>query len=367
MNVTYIIGNGFDLNLGLQTSYKDFYNYYTKRSSSTPEIEALKDSIMNDQTLENWADLEMSLGEYTEKVSTKGEMRCIIVDIVNELAAYLKREEKRILVSEEKDAEIAKEFGDIENSLKKRTKRELLCHYRDYNSPHLIDIITLNYTSTIEQLLSIGDNDTFKEIHVGTLFDKSAFLRSIHHLHHTLKDGDRPLVGVNDKSQIKNEEFRDDQMMMDLLIKPIMNKTNGTDVDEDCKQIIGSSYLFIFFGVSIGATDKDWWRLIASRLQNERNSRLVIFAYDPSLNIIDLGEKKREVISDFLSHSDLPKEAKDRITGQIYVECNSPLFNGLKNYLKKIDPAETIHAQAAQVPRHLPRRLRKSRKYRGIY
>lgn len=341
MNVTYIIGNGFDLNLGLKTSYKDFYKYYTKRPSSTLEIEALKDSIKDDQTLENWADLEMSLGEYTERVSTKEEMRRIIMDIVNELAAYLKREEKQILISEEKDDEIAKEFGGIENGLAKRTKRKLLEHYRNYNSSHLIDIITLNYTSTIEQLLSIGDNDTFKEIHVGTLFDKSAFLRSIHHLHHTLKDGDCPLVGVNDKSQIKNEKFREDPMMMDFLIKPIKNETNGTDVDEDCKQIIESSDLFILFGVSIGATDKDWWKLIASRLCNEKNSRLVIFAYDPSLDIMDLGEKKRVVINDFLSHSDLPKDVKDYITDQIYVECNSSLFNGLKNFLKKIDPAQT--------------------------
>lgn len=31
MNVTFLLGNGFDLNLGLSTSYKDFYSYYTKK------------------------------------------------------------------------------------------------------------------------------------------------------------------------------------------------------------------------------------------------------------------------------------------------------------------------------------------------
>ena len=29
MKVVYLIGNGFDLNLGLKTSYSDFYTYYT--------------------------------------------------------------------------------------------------------------------------------------------------------------------------------------------------------------------------------------------------------------------------------------------------------------------------------------------------
>ena len=30
MNITFFIGNGFDLNLGLKTGYKSFYEYYTK-------------------------------------------------------------------------------------------------------------------------------------------------------------------------------------------------------------------------------------------------------------------------------------------------------------------------------------------------
>lgn len=28
MNITFILGNGFDLNLNLQTDYKSFYNFY---------------------------------------------------------------------------------------------------------------------------------------------------------------------------------------------------------------------------------------------------------------------------------------------------------------------------------------------------
>ena len=28
MNIVYLFGNGFDRNLGLNTDYKSFYNYY---------------------------------------------------------------------------------------------------------------------------------------------------------------------------------------------------------------------------------------------------------------------------------------------------------------------------------------------------
>ena len=30
MKITFLIGNGFDINLGLKTKYKEFVNYYKK-------------------------------------------------------------------------------------------------------------------------------------------------------------------------------------------------------------------------------------------------------------------------------------------------------------------------------------------------
>lgn len=33
MNIVYIVGNGFDRNLGLKTSYQDFYKFYKAQVS----------------------------------------------------------------------------------------------------------------------------------------------------------------------------------------------------------------------------------------------------------------------------------------------------------------------------------------------
>jgi len=46
MNITYILGNGFDLNIGLNTHYKDFYDYYIEVSSNNKDINKLKDKIL---------------------------------------------------------------------------------------------------------------------------------------------------------------------------------------------------------------------------------------------------------------------------------------------------------------------------------
>ena len=66
MNITYIIGNGFDVNLGLKTRYQDFYDYYQNQPSPSEEVKQLKAHI--DRNKENWADLELALGEYTSNL-----------------------------------------------------------------------------------------------------------------------------------------------------------------------------------------------------------------------------------------------------------------------------------------------------------
>ena len=53
MNITFMIGNGFDLNLNLKTGYKDFYKYYIENTKE----DIISKSIKNNYEL--WADLEL--------------------------------------------------------------------------------------------------------------------------------------------------------------------------------------------------------------------------------------------------------------------------------------------------------------------
>ena len=53
MNITFFIGNGFDINLGLNTKYSDFYPYFIEKSTITNMIRAW---LQEDELL--WSDLE---------------------------------------------------------------------------------------------------------------------------------------------------------------------------------------------------------------------------------------------------------------------------------------------------------------------
>lgn len=63
MNITFFIGNGFDINLGLNTTYSSFYPYFIDKARENNMIRKwLEEDKMN------WADLEKNweknLGRY---------------------------------------------------------------------------------------------------------------------------------------------------------------------------------------------------------------------------------------------------------------------------------------------------------------
>ena len=66
MNVTILVGNGFDLNLNLKTKYTDFLNYYCGDSGADHvTIQSFKQDILQDY--KTWSDAELAFGRYTEK------------------------------------------------------------------------------------------------------------------------------------------------------------------------------------------------------------------------------------------------------------------------------------------------------------
>jgi Bacteriophage abortive infection AbiH len=91
MNQVYIIGNGFDLNLGLKTRYIEFFEYYKKTISKNSIISELKNNISSD--IENWADFEIALGKYTINLNNLEEFDIILDDIKMNLSNYLINQE----------------------------------------------------------------------------------------------------------------------------------------------------------------------------------------------------------------------------------------------------------------------------------
>lgn len=66
MNITFLIGNGFDLNIGLSTTFSDFLERYVEVSlSDTAIIQHFKSSVLKDTEL--WANAELAFGAATQQ------------------------------------------------------------------------------------------------------------------------------------------------------------------------------------------------------------------------------------------------------------------------------------------------------------
>ncbi|EMA4239845.1 hypothetical protein U3B20_002871, partial [Listeria monocytogenes] len=64
MKITYLIGNGFDISMGLNTSYSNFYDFI-KENKTQEEIEANCLYRNINKNIDLWRDFEVSMGLYT--------------------------------------------------------------------------------------------------------------------------------------------------------------------------------------------------------------------------------------------------------------------------------------------------------------
>ena len=71
MNITFLVGNGFDLSAGLRTAYRDFYDWYCAQPSGNLDIQMFKNGIRDDVLHggETWANFELGLGQYAAHFS----------------------------------------------------------------------------------------------------------------------------------------------------------------------------------------------------------------------------------------------------------------------------------------------------------
>ena len=111
MQVTFLVGNGFDLNAGLRTRFSDFFKVYCEETANdTPVIKKFKEEIGTN--VELWSDFEKQMGAYTSKVTKdipeEGKLSIedyytCIDDFRNKFIIYLNEEIQRPTVLIMKD------------------------------------------------------------------------------------------------------------------------------------------------------------------------------------------------------------------------------------------------------------------------
>lgn len=271
MNVLYILGNGFDKAQGMKTSYPEFYQYLmTKTDNGSKLLQQLKEDINEDKKL--WSDMEEAFGRFTSKIDTSEDLKKLYFELSDTLHQYLLEEEKAFIPDDNHKAKIQSDFISPEKYLGETDWARFEASARKVSSKHDISVMSLNYTNTLERLLSMTEAN-------GKNFGNNTILRQIIHVHGRLNDP--IIIGVDNEQQIANEKFRGDEDIKDLLVKVQSNLAMKNARHTTCEKLIREAHLIILFGVSLGETDARWWKLIGKQFKQRTNLSVIQYVYMP--------------------------------------------------------------------------------------
>ncbi|MEG2320489.1 MAG: AbiH family protein [Bacteroidales bacterium] len=316
MKIVYLIGNGLDVKLNLKTRYKEFYdNAYTIQDGDSDHVKSLKEDIK--ENIQDWADLEKALGEYSTKVTSENTYLELFKDIRNKLVAYIAQQELNLSLTDDQRDEFINRFRTPFQYLVEGETNEFNTYINNLNrSELLIDFITFNYTKTLEVLLNFDG----EQILIKKQGRMDLFISKIEHIHGFTNA--RFVLGVDNEAQILNDKFRSEKLLR-TIVKPINNSKAKHLADKRCLAHIHDANIICLYGMSIGETDKTWWQYIGEHILNY-DKRLIIFWWDNDTDISPIySEVRLDKIDDikdrFLSQTNLDDKQKKSIWDKIYV------------------------------------------------
>ena len=367
MNITFLIGNGFDRNLGLNTTYSDFVSHYKKTTPKTKTLVKFHEYIKENEEL--WSAAEIAMGEYTkefEQGSAEVFSECH-TDFCEQLALYLKDQMSCIDYDDSKDS-ILKAFSKLNQLVQifPTQEREVLnTVYKSRNGEQItFNFICFNYTDTLDQCLELvktSPNTLGSHKHGSQVLNHS--VGQVCHVHGTV---DKEMVfGVNDDSQIAKLDIfdcEDGDLYKNMLIKIQANASFLENTDAKAAQIIQNSHIIYVYGMSIGDTDKLWWSRICDWLIKNSDRHLIVQKYSmPVKSVIPIGYQlaERNARREITKHSSLDSEKKANIETRIHITGEN-IFNDItkiakdieyknKKYLKVLEQIKTDEKEMAVV------------------
>ena len=340
MNITFLIGNGFDIGLGMPTRYENFYEHYCKELSETngdtDNIIEFKKMLISrnnkkDKQIIDWADFEKAFGEHSSdlKIERKADYLARFEDFVEKFNAYLE------MVESCTDCSNTKEIGKMMDNAVKMYKRirkadedTLDTHRTKFNSTRTYNFVCFNYTKTLDLCINALKEVLKKE--------NSRKVGSVVHIHGFIENN--MILGVNDPSQITDSALSEDEEVVRELVKPSQNENSRTGYENAFKSVINNSDLICIYGMSLGETDKKWWNIISTWLSKSDHRILVILKHEKnySSRFPHIQDRfVRPIRERFLSFSTLSHDQQQKISEQIFVGINNdvfsmPLFNSNK-------------------------------------
>ncbi|MEA4929505.1 MAG: AbiH family protein [Candidatus Limiplasma sp.] len=297
MNYTFFIGNGFDLGMGLRTSYSDFLDSYKRLRTKNTELDESRHWLF-EEVLDNpsqWSDFEVALGQLTQRFTTRqtGKDRAGLerffrfhADILNQLNKYLKNEQRKLLLPNSSQLcdnyllALCNPFDNIPDEAREQIERSIASRKASnpaFSTVNSYSFVSFNYTDAFDRCLKQACSPLLPDgVQPNPLWSYVGQDPTVLHLHGKV---DSPLlVGINDIAQARSNFGLPDDLKIGFE-KPYTNRKMQNGYMNRVVRLIEQSHFIILCGVSLGVTDRIWWNQIGQWLENDMNHHLIIHTY----------------------------------------------------------------------------------------
>lgn len=353
MNIVHIIGNGFDLNQGLPTSYAHFYEYYLQLVPKADDPESVKRfrSLLREKLLEkrseDWTDLEQALGKLTAEFKKAVDYEKAYRDVYSHLMEYLNMVNQYSMVEKFENPEKTL-YTDLYHPWQhlKPADWERVESIIPVREDFRISVISFNYTDTFYRVSELSNKLGST---IGRYQNSNAYFDSIKHVHHTLKGNDI-ILGVDNLDQIENPLFRENERLQNYLVKPQTNSGMGTLIDRECRTLIENAHLICIYGTSVGITDKTWWQIISKHFVKNNHVCIIYFPFEKNISDL-LNIDYYPACNDHKRHVMEVMGLKEQESSQrIFVNlCNLPNRRNIFNNTKRADLKENFEDVMAKI------------------
>lgn len=337
MNITFLIGNGFDRNLGLETMYSDFVKIYKNITPDNDILKNFKEHIDTNQEL--WSNAEIALGQYTKEFE-KGkaaDLAICQIDFCDKLADYLRKEDAKVSYEKSEDAikTIFNNMKNLSSDFLPEEKAAIDNIYQKYPSSGVsFAFINYNYTYTLDRCYEkLKEVSNHNEPKISNNILKNR-IGELCHVHGTI-DGDM-VFAVNDEKQIANNDIfdcEDGDLYKSFLIKQQSNKLYLQRTDSKANNMLNDSRIIYIYGMSLGETDKLWWDRICDWLVRNKDNHVIIYKHNmPAKTVLpiyyQLHERKEK--RKLLLYSKYTDEVNEELLNRIHITTKD-IFEPIKN------------------------------------
>lgn len=276
-NITLVIGNGFDLSLGLKTKYSDFINeVINPKLNNEFTVKRKKELLANEifkylefKSVQNWIDIENELknnafnhiDEY-ERAEKAGAKLFMSKEEIIRIANYEGLDkENYIQLKVYLEQYLSQIEGDISDISRLKNAFKLI---EDIIQQKLdLSVINFNYTNTFDYIYSQLNDYSHDKLNLINM--------SEYHVHGYLNEG--IVFGIDDKVDIPKNYI--------YLLKSYDRNTSNVNFNS----ILNSSKKVIFFGYSLGLSDASYFEDFFQSLcefnttLEEKEKREIVFYY----------------------------------------------------------------------------------------